>query len=131
MSREFIREDYLKVEIILDPVLPAREVAIAWLSELEFEVFEPSDTGLTVYAPQKVISPQELLDVRLRLEGIASVKWEESIVTPNGKPIMSPSMLRVGLWLERLFIRHRNQVLILSSLHTCHSEQDTTLRLGL
>ena len=80
MSREFIREDYLKVEIILDPVLPAREVAIAWLSELEFEVFEPSDTGLTVYAPQKVISPQELLDVRLRLEGIASVKWEESIV---------------------------------------------------
>ena len=40
MSREFIREDYLKLEIKLTPVLPGREVAIAWLSELEFEVFE-------------------------------------------------------------------------------------------
>ena len=42
MSREFIREDYLKVELELSPVLPAREIAIAFLSELEFEVFEPN-----------------------------------------------------------------------------------------
>ena len=34
------------IEIILEPVLPAREVAIGWLSELLFEVFEPTETGL-------------------------------------------------------------------------------------
>jgi len=80
MSREFIREDYLKVEIVFKPVLPAREIAIAWLAELEFEVFEPTDTGLVVYAPEKFIPKKELTNVRLRLEDIASVVWSESIV---------------------------------------------------
>ena len=46
MSREFIRSDYLKLDIKFTPLLPAREVAIAWLSELDFEVFE--STGLTI-----------------------------------------------------------------------------------
>ena len=80
MSREFIREDYLKIEIILEPVLPAREVAIGWLSELPFEVFEPTDTGLFVYAPKKFINEIELIHIKKKLEGIASVKWNESIV---------------------------------------------------
>jgi ribosomal protein L11 methyltransferase len=80
MSREFIREDYLKIEIILEPVLPAREVAIGWLSELPFEVFEPTDTGLFVYAPKKFINDIELTHIKKKLEGIASVKWNESIV---------------------------------------------------
>jgi ribosomal protein L11 methyltransferase len=80
MSREFIREDYLKIEIILEPVLPAREVAIGWLSELPFEVFEPTDTGLFVYAPKKFINEIELTHIKKKLEGIASVKWNESIV---------------------------------------------------
>ena len=80
MSREFIREDYLKIEIILEPVLPAREVAIGWLSELPFEVFEPTDTGLFVYAPKKFINEIELTHIKKKLEVIASVKWNESIV---------------------------------------------------
>ena len=80
MSREFIREDYLMIEIILEPVLPAREVAIGWLSELLFEVFEPTETGLRVYAPKKCIIPKELIVIRSKLEGIATVKWNESIV---------------------------------------------------
>ena len=80
MSREFIREDYLMIEIILEPVLPAREVAIGWLSELLFEVFEPTETGLRVYAPKKCIIHKELKVIRSKLEGIATVKWNESIV---------------------------------------------------
>jgi hypothetical protein len=64
VSREFIREDYLMIEIILEPVLPAREVAIGWLSELLFEVFEPTETGLRVYAPKKCIIPKELKVIR-------------------------------------------------------------------
>ena len=80
MSREFVREDYLMIEIVLEPVLPAREVAIGWLSELQFEVFEPTDTGLKVYAPKKCINPEELKVIKTKLEGIATVKWNESII---------------------------------------------------
>lgn len=80
MSRVFVREDYLMIEIVLEPVLPAREVAIGWLSELLFEVFEPTETGLIVYAPKKCINPEELNVIKTKLEGLATVKWSESII---------------------------------------------------
>lgn len=80
MSRAFIREDYLKVEITFEPVLPAREVAIGWLSELPFEVFESTEHGVIVYAPNKFINQNELIQIKTNLEAIASVKWKESIV---------------------------------------------------
>lgn len=80
MSRAFIREDYLKVEITFEPVLPAREVAIGWLSELPFEVFESTEHGVIVYAPKKFIKQNELIQIKTNLEAIASVKWKESIV---------------------------------------------------
>ena len=80
MSREFIRTDYLKLNIEFTPLLPAREVAIAWLSELEFEVFEPTDVGLTAYIPEQFVDKSLLLDVKARLEGISEVVWSEEIV---------------------------------------------------
>ena len=80
MSREFIRADYLKLDIKFTPLLPAREVAIAWLSELDFEVFEPTVEGLTAYIPEQFLSKPELLDVKMRLMGLAEVVWSESIV---------------------------------------------------
>lgn len=80
MSRAFIREDYLKVEITFEPVLPAREVAIGWLSELPFEVFESTEHGVIVYAPNKFINQIELIQIKTNLEAIASVKWKQSIV---------------------------------------------------
>jgi ribosomal protein L11 methyltransferase len=80
MSRAFVREDYLKVDITFDPVLPAREVAIGWLSELPFEVFDSTENGLIVYAPNKFINPNELTQIKSKLQAIASVKWKESIV---------------------------------------------------
>lgn len=81
MSREFIREDYLKLEIELTPVLPGREVAIAWLSELDFEVFELNDNGLTAFAPALKINSSELEEIKGRLEAIVeSMKWSESTV---------------------------------------------------
>ena len=80
MSREFIRADYLKLDIKFAPLLPAREVAIAWLSELNFEVFESTDEGLTAYIPSQFVEKLELLDVKVRLMGLAEVVWSESIV---------------------------------------------------
>ena len=81
MSREFIREDYLKLEIVLAPVLPGREIAIAWLSELDFEVFEPNNEGLTAFAPALKIDNSELSEIKQRLESIVdSLTWTESSV---------------------------------------------------
>ena len=80
MSREFIRTDYLKLDIKFTPLLPAREVAIAWLSELNFEVFEPTDEGLKAYIPEQFVDRSELLDVKERLIGMAEVVWSESII---------------------------------------------------
>ena len=80
MSREFIRTDYLMLDIKFIPLLPAREVAIAWLSELDFEVFESTEDGLLAYAPHHKISKPELLDVKVRLSELARLTWIESIV---------------------------------------------------
>ena len=80
MSREFIRDDYLKVELELSPVLPAREIAIAFLSELEFEVFEPNDKGLIAHIPKLAVNRNELDSVKDRISEIAEVVWSESTV---------------------------------------------------
>ena len=81
MSREFIREEYLKLEIVFQPVLPAREIAIAWLSELAFEVFEPTDTGLIAHTPLRSFKRSELDEVKAKLAEVAeSMEWFESTV---------------------------------------------------
>lgn len=81
MSREFIRKDYLRLELEFTPVLPSREVAIAYLSELDFEVFETTDLGLIAHAPSNKIDRVELEGVKNQLKLIAEkVVWAESIV---------------------------------------------------
>ena len=81
MSREFIREDYLKLELEFKPVLPAREIAIAYLAELDFEVFEPTDLGLIAHIPNTSVSRPDLDSVKQDLESITEhVSWSESIV---------------------------------------------------
>ena len=74
MSREFIREDYLKLEQ-LNPVLPAREVAIAWLSELEFEVFESTDFSLIAHTPLLNVNQEQLDEVKQRLRLVDEITW--------------------------------------------------------
>ncbi|MAO45610.1 MAG: 50S ribosomal protein L11 methyltransferase [Crocinitomicaceae bacterium] len=81
MSREFIREDYLKLEIKLNPVLPAREVAIAWLSELEFEVFESTDWGLIAHTPLLNVNQEQLDEVKQRLVFLVDeITWDQTTV---------------------------------------------------
>jgi len=81
VSREFIREDYLKLEIKFTPVLPARETAIAYLSELDFEVFEPTEFGLIAHIPNLNIDRDLLNEAKAKLEAIAdNTVWTESLV---------------------------------------------------
>ncbi len=81
MSREFIREDYLRLDIEFTPLLPAREVAIAYLSELKFEVFESTEKGLIAHIAANKIDSVELQFVKTQLESIANdMTWTESKV---------------------------------------------------
>ncbi|MEC7654298.1 MAG: 50S ribosomal protein L11 methyltransferase [Bacteroidota bacterium] len=81
VSREFIREDYLKLDIKFTPVLPAREIAIAYLSELDFEVFETTKFGLMAHIPNLNIDRDLLNEAKAKLEAIADdMVWAESIV---------------------------------------------------
>ena len=81
MSREFIREDYLRLDLEFTPLLPAREVAIAYLSELDFEVFESTDIGVVAYIPANNIDREKLAEVKEQLNAIAEeMVWSESTV---------------------------------------------------
>tara|TARA_B110000444_G_C18782859_1_gene568358 strand:- start:237 stop:1106 length:870 start_codon:yes stop_codon:yes gene_type:complete len=81
MSREFLREEYLRLDIVFTPVLPAREIAIAWLSELDFEVFQPTNTGLIAHTPLKSFLRSDLEEVKEKLKKLSeSMDWCESIV---------------------------------------------------
>ncbi len=51
---------YLKLDLRLDPVLPAREVAVVWLCELGFDTFEPDDGGVVAHGPWDGISREAL-----------------------------------------------------------------------
>jgi ribosomal protein L11 methyltransferase len=56
-------------------------VAVAYLSELDFEVFEMTECGLIAHAPSNKIDRVELDEIKKQLEAIAEkVVWAESIV---------------------------------------------------
>lgn len=73
--------NYLSLRLDLDPVLPAREVAIAYLSEIGFDMFETDEAGLTAHAPEEQFDEAGLTEVLEELAHLAqlthSLKWVE------------------------------------------------------
>ena len=45
--------------VILDPVLPAREVVVAYLNECGFSMFEPHEKGVLVYGGVEEVNEKE------------------------------------------------------------------------
>lgn len=72
---------YLSLRLNLNPVLPAREVAIAYLSEIGFDMFETDETGLTAHAPEEQFDEAGLTEVLDELAQLAqlqhSTEWVE------------------------------------------------------
>lgn len=70
---------YLSLRLDLEPVLPAREVAIAYLSEIGFDMFETDEAGLTAHAPEEQFDEAGLNEVLEELAHLAQLthtfKW--------------------------------------------------------
>jgi ribosomal protein L11 methyltransferase len=61
---------FFKLDLRLDPVLPAREVAVVWLCELGFDTFEPDDGGVVAHGPWDDISREALSQCISQLQAI-------------------------------------------------------------
>lgn len=55
--------------VLLDPVLPAREVVVAYLNECGFSMFEPHEHGVLVHGEVEEVNEQE---AELQLEAVAA-----------------------------------------------------------
>ena len=55
--------------VLLDPVLPAREVVVAYLNECGFSMFEPHEHGVLVHGEAEEVNEQE---AELQLEAVAA-----------------------------------------------------------
>ena len=74
---------FLKLEVIFTPVQPASDIAIAWLSEVGFDMFENTDEGVIVHAPEGQVDPEQLAEVLARLQsmpGVEHMKHEQERV---------------------------------------------------
>ena len=71
---------FLRLELVLDPVLPAREVAVAYLNGCGFSMFEDSEQGLVAFARESEWDEGGMEDVIGELQSMATVHAETSFV---------------------------------------------------
>lgn len=69
---------FLKLELKLSPAQPAADIAIAWLSEIGFDMFEPGSEGLIAHAPWEAVEAAELEDAIFRIQEIPDLTHLES-----------------------------------------------------
>lgn len=68
---------HLQVSMLFSPTLPAREVAVAYLSTCGFDMFEEFDERLVAYAKDDELNEQEYKKILIELRAIADVSIEE------------------------------------------------------
>jgi ribosomal protein L11 methyltransferase len=71
---------FLRLQLALDPVLPAREIAVAYLNGCGFSMFEDLENGLVAFARESEWDEQGMRDVLGELESIARVQAETLFV---------------------------------------------------
>ena len=65
---------FLKLDLALTPAQPAADVAVAWLSEIGFDMFEPDDRGLVAHAAWDGVDRQALAEVIERLRNMPGLE---------------------------------------------------------
>ena len=71
-------DQFFRLQLNLHPVLPAREIAIAWLDGLGFSMFEDSEQGLVAFAKQSDLQEEGIQEVLTSLAEIAVVSVDKS-----------------------------------------------------
>ena len=71
---------FLRLELVLDPVLPAREVAVAYLNGCGFSMFEEAEKGLVAFARESEWDERGMEGVIGELQSMATVQAETAFV---------------------------------------------------
>ena len=66
--------------ITLDPVLPAREVVVAYLNECGFSMFEPHEAGVLAHGDVAEVNPEEAESLLDEVRTFACVEVEKKVV---------------------------------------------------
>ena len=76
---------YIQLTLSMDPIMPAREIAVAWLETCGFDMFEESSSGLLAYGKESNIDEEaknqildelsKLTDLKVDVERVASKNW--------------------------------------------------------
>ncbi len=76
--------EFLKLSLTIKPVLPAREIAVAWLETCGFDMCENEADGVLAYGKESDIDRKACDDIILDLKAIAEVSSTvESIASEN------------------------------------------------
>ena len=82
------KSSFTRWDIEVTPVLPAREVVVAYLNEAGFSMFEPNDNGVVAHGEVSevdVTEAQNCLDEVASYAQLTCVKWwHKRIGMPNG-----------------------------------------------
>ncbi len=71
---------FLRLTLELDPLLPGKEIAVAWLSGCGFSMFEEEATGVVAYARESEWNEASMEEVLEEIKGVASLKVEMDFV---------------------------------------------------
>lgn len=71
---------FLRLSLALDPILPAREIAVAWLSDCGFSMFEEEPSGVVAYARESEWDEDATRQVLSQVEAVAEVKASQTFV---------------------------------------------------
>ena len=74
-----VGKQFLSLTIRLNPLLPAREVAVAWLSEAGFDMFETASWGVVAHGSLENIQRDAVAEILSELSDLASISSEERI----------------------------------------------------
>lgn len=71
---------FLRLTLHLNPVLPAREIAVAWLNDCGFSMFEEVETGVIAYAREPEWNEAGMNEVLASVAGIAQSEASTAFV---------------------------------------------------
>ena len=71
---------YHRWALTLEPVLPAREVAVAYLGECGFDMFEPSGTGVVAHGEEGKVDEVLAMQLLDEIRSFANVSCDQSMV---------------------------------------------------
>ena len=71
---------YHRWALTLEPLLPAREVAVAYLGECGFDMFEPSGTGVVAHGEEDKVDSELAIRLLDEIRTFAAVTCDQSMV---------------------------------------------------